>query len=135
MSKNPLSGGMLSLLADWKEICVLWINLKSLDPIKTNRTMCVWCRFPSHYHLLPRPYLKNRLLNPVAYPVSGVDVPGHFCEFIGPRRWLPFGPGPLARRRRILNCLLQFRCGVRGPKTRLVCAELSSRRLMQCEQL
>lgn len=59
------------------------------------------------------PYLKNRLLDPIAYPVSGVDMPGHFCEFIGPRWRLPFGPGPLGRRR-ILNCLLQFRCGVRG---------------------
>lgn len=88
---------------------------------KHNNYASVWCSFTEHQHLLSRPYLKNRLLDPIAYPVSGVDMPGHFCEFIGPRWWLPFGPGPLARRR-ILNCLLQFRCGVRGPKTRVVCA-------------
>lgn len=123
MGKN-----ILSLLADLKEICVLWMNTKPLDSINTNTaTMRVYGadsqRIINTFSRV-RPYLKNRLLDPIAYPVSGVDMPGHFCEFIGPRWWLPFGPGPLARRR-ILNCLLQFRCGVRGPKTRVVCAELA----------
>jgi len=87
-----------------------------LDFINTHNTQTTMRVYSadSHQNLLYRPYLKNRFLDPIAYhPVSGVDMPGHFCEFIGPRWRLPFGPGPLGRRR-VLNCLLQFRCVVRG---------------------
>lgn len=40
-------------------------------------------------------YLKHRLLQPVSYPVSGVDVPGHLGQFIGPRWRLPLRAAPL----------------------------------------
>lgn len=70
---------------------------------------------PHRAHL----YLKDGLLDTVAYPVSGVDVPGHLRKFIGPGWRLPFGADPLARWR-ILNCLLQFCSGVRGPTARVV---------------
>lgn len=43
-------------------------------------------------HTGTRPYLKHRL---VSYPVSGVDVPGHLSQFIGPGRGLPLGTAPL----------------------------------------
>lgn len=49
-------------------------------------------------------YLANRLLQRLCYPVSGVDVPGHLGQFIGPGRRLPLRPPPL----RTALCWLQL---------------------------
>lgn len=40
-------------------------------------------------------YLKHGLLHPLCYPVTGVDVPGHLSQFVGPRRRLALGATPL----------------------------------------
>lgn len=49
-------------------------------------------------------YLEHGLLHSISYPVTGVNMSGHLCKFIGPRRWLPLGACPLWVR----YCLLQF---------------------------
>lgn len=52
-------------------------------------------------------YLKHGLLKPLSYPVSGVDVPGHLSQFIGPGWRLPLRAAPLEL------LLLRWRAGDR----------------------
>lgn len=101
----------------YRDIHTFNADVLIVRPFKPNLTLISPQWDPHRAHL----YLKDGLLNTVAYPVSGVDVPGHLCKFIGPGWGLPFGPDPLARWR-ILNCLLQFRSGFCGPNARVVCA-------------
>lgn len=53
-------------------------------------------------------HLKHGLLQPLSYPVSGVDVPGHLGQFIGPGRRLSLRTAPLE-----LLLLLRRRAGGR----------------------
>lgn len=59
-------------------------------------------------------YLANRLLRRLSYPVSGVDVPGHLGQFIGPGRRLPLRPAPL----RAALCGLQLDSGPTSARRR-----------------
>lgn len=77
-----------------ESIGILYVLLLSLnDMYKLDFFLC---------HTAPRPYLKHGF---VSYPVSGVDVPGHLCQFIGPGRGLPLGAAPL----QLLLLLLRVR--------------------------
>lgn len=60
--------------------------LNDFDKLRLFFVMPLFPLFPA------RPYLKHGL---VSYPVSGVDVPGHLSQFIGPGRGLPLGAAPL----------------------------------------
>lgn len=66
-------------------------------------------------------YLKHGLLHPLSYPVTGVDVPGHLSQFVGPRRRLPLGATPLEvplLGRRTVNRRLQLYSDSRQQKTK-----------------